>query len=129
MACKRVDITKSDIGRYGVHWKIQGKQSCGATLCGSTNNVKGCKGGECHWGESTTIHKSVGGNRTIHIGVGDGISTTKGDGDREAWVGNYNEEKMCDLGNITLLDKGIKILDLERFMWTQMKRNYDKYVE
>jgi transcriptional regulator of NAD metabolism len=29
----------------------------------------------------------------------------------------------------TLLDKGIHILDLDRFMWIQMKQNYDKHVE
>ncbi len=29
----------------------------------------------------------------------------------------------------TLLDKGIRILDLDRFMWIQMKQNYDKHVE
>jgi hypothetical protein len=33
------------------------------------------------------------------------------------------------LNKTTLLDKGIKILDPERFMWTQMKRNYDKHIE
>jgi len=33
------------------------------------------------------------------------------------------------LGKATLLEKGIKIPDLERFMWTQMKQNYDKNVE
>jgi hypothetical protein len=30
---------------------------------------------------------------------------------------------------VTLLEKGIKILDPKRFMWTQMKQNYDKHVE
>ncbi len=29
----------------------------------------------------------------------------------------------------TLLDKGIRIPDLNRFMWIQMKQNYDKHVE
>jgi hypothetical protein len=29
----------------------------------------------------------------------------------------------------TLLEKGIKILDLKHFMWTQMKQNYDKHIE
>ncbi len=33
------------------------------------------------------------------------------------------------LDRATLLEKGIKILDRERFMWTQMKQNYDKDVE
>ncbi len=33
------------------------------------------------------------------------------------------------LDKITLLEKGIKILNLERFMWTQTKYNYDKHVE
>jgi hypothetical protein len=26
---------------------------------------------------------------------------------------------------VTLMEKGIKILDLKQFMWTQMKQNYD----
>ncbi len=29
----------------------------------------------------------------------------------------------------TLLEKGIKIPDPDRFMWTQTKQNYDKHVE
>jgi hypothetical protein len=33
------------------------------------------------------------------------------------------------LNRATLLEKGIKILDPKRFMWTQMKQNYDKHVE
>jgi hypothetical protein len=37
--------------------------------------------------------------------------------------------KCIILNRVTLLDKGIKILDPKRFMWTQMKQNYDKHVE
>jgi hypothetical protein len=33
------------------------------------------------------------------------------------------------LGKATLLEKGTKIPDPERFMWTQTKQNYDKHVE
>ncbi len=33
------------------------------------------------------------------------------------------------LDRVTLMEKGIKILDLEWFMWTQMKQNYDKHVK
>jgi hypothetical protein len=33
------------------------------------------------------------------------------------------------LNKTTFLEKGIKILDPDRFMWTQMKQNYDKHVE
>ncbi len=33
------------------------------------------------------------------------------------------------LDRITLLEKGIKIPNPERFMWTQTKQNYDKHVE
>jgi hypothetical protein len=29
----------------------------------------------------------------------------------------------------TVMEKGIKILNLEQFMWTQTKQNYDKHVE
>jgi hypothetical protein len=30
---------------------------------------------------------------------------------------------------VMLMEKGIKIPNPERFMWTQMKQNYDKHVE
>ncbi len=33
------------------------------------------------------------------------------------------------LDKITLLEKGIKILEPKWFMWTQTKQNYDKHVE
>jgi hypothetical protein len=33
------------------------------------------------------------------------------------------------LDRATFLETGIKILDPERFMWTQTKQNYDKHVE
>jgi hypothetical protein len=33
------------------------------------------------------------------------------------------------LDKATLLDKGIRILDLDRFMWIQTKNIYDKHVE
>ncbi len=33
------------------------------------------------------------------------------------------------LDKATLLDKGIKIPNLKRFVWTQMRENYDKHVE
>ncbi len=33
------------------------------------------------------------------------------------------------LDRTTLLEKGIKILDLERFMWTWTKKNYDKHIK
>jgi len=33
------------------------------------------------------------------------------------------------LNKATLLEKGIKILDPECFMWTHMKKNYDKHIE
>jgi len=33
------------------------------------------------------------------------------------------------LDRITLLEKGIKILNPKRFMWTQTKQNYDKHVK
>ncbi len=86
----------SNINRFGVHWRIGGRWSCGATLCGSTDSTKGHKGGKCHWGQNTTIHRSVGGSTVIHRGVGNGRSTMKGDGDWEAWVKNYSEKKTHD---------------------------------
>jgi hypothetical protein len=33
------------------------------------------------------------------------------------------------LDKTTLLEKNIKIPNLEQFMWTQMKQNYDRHVE
>jgi hypothetical protein len=33
------------------------------------------------------------------------------------------------LYKVTLLEKGIQILDPKRFMWTQTKQNYDKHVK
>ncbi len=39
-------------------------------------------------------------------------------------------KKRCAILNkTTLLEKGIKIPNPERFMWTQTKQNYDKHVE
>jgi hypothetical protein len=84
LACKIVDRTKSYINRYNVHCRIRGGQSCGAGLCGSIDNIDGCKGGENCWGGSITIHKGVGGYTVIHKGASDGKRTTKGNGDREA---------------------------------------------
>ncbi len=39
------------------------------------------------------------------------------------------KRKHAILDRTTLMEKGIKILDLVRFMWTQMKQNQDKHVE
>jgi site-specific recombinase XerC len=33
------------------------------------------------------------------------------------------------MDRVVLLDKYNKILDVERFMWTHTKQNYDKHVE
>ncbi len=93
---KKVDKIKSYINRSGVHWRIRGWWSGGTTFCGITYNGKGHKGGEHYWGGKTTILGNIGGSTINHKGVGDGKSTTKGDGDGEVWSGNYNEEKMCN---------------------------------
>jgi hypothetical protein len=39
------------------------------------------------------------------------------------------QKRRAILDKVTLLEKGIKIPNLERFMWTQMKQNYDKHIE
>jgi len=39
------------------------------------------------------------------------------------------KRKCVILDKATLLEKGIKILDPEQFMWTQTKQNYDKHVK
>ncbi len=116
--CKRVDKTKSYINIFSAHWKIEGRWSCGIAFCGNTNNAYGCKGGKCCWGISIAIHR----------GASDGKSTTKGDGDGEAWK-TITKGRRTILDKVTLLEKGIKILDLDQFMWTQTKQNYDKHVE
>ncbi len=72
-------MTKSYISGSGVHWRIKGRRSCGATTCGDE-----CKGGECFWGENIFIHKNVGVNKNI----------TKGNGDLDAWVKCCNKKKM-----------------------------------
>jgi len=42
---------------------------------------------------------------------------------------NIVKRRCVILDKITLLEKGIKILDPKRFMWTQTKQNYNKHVE
>jgi hypothetical protein len=93
LACKRIERTKSYIRRSGVHWRIGGIQSYGATFCGSIDNAKECKGGECCSGKRTTIHKSASGSIASHKGVRDGRNTLKGNGNGEAWIKSCNEEK------------------------------------
>ncbi len=39
------------------------------------------------------------------------------------------KNKRLILYRTTLLKKNIKIPDTKKFMWTQMKNNYDKHVE
>jgi hypothetical protein len=39
------------------------------------------------------------------------------------------KKRLVILNKATLLKKGTKILDLERFMWTQTKQNNDRYVK
>jgi hypothetical protein len=60
--------------------------SCETTLYGSIDSTNGRRGGEHCWSKSTAIHR------------GDGRSTIKGNGDEEVRIGNYSEEKMCNLG-------------------------------
>jgi hypothetical protein len=62
----KVERTRSYISKFDVHWRTKGKQSCGVALCGSTQNIDGCKGKKCHWSGSTSIHRNVGGNTTNH---------------------------------------------------------------
>jgi hypothetical protein len=42
---QKVDMTRRYVSRYGVHWIIEGRWSCGVAFCGNTNNV-GHKGGK-----------------------------------------------------------------------------------
>ncbi len=42
---------------------------------------------------------------------------------------SITKRKCAILDKTTLMEKGIKIPNPERFMWTQTKQNYDKHVE
>ncbi len=95
LACKKINKTRSYINRSSVHWRIEGRKSCEITFF-----VKGCKGRECYWSENIVIHGSVSGSTLIHKGTCNGRSTTKSDGNQEAWLGSYSEEKTCNLGQI-----------------------------
>ncbi len=45
-------------------------------------------------------------------------------------LGSIEVRKLATImDKATLLDKGIRIPDLDRFMWIQTKQNYDKHVE
>ncbi len=90
--------TRSYISRSNVHWRIGGRWSYGPTFCGNINNANRCRGGECCWGGSITIQRGANGSTIIHIGVGDGRSTTKGDGDGKACIKSCSKEKMRNLG-------------------------------
>jgi hypothetical protein len=72
LACKKIDKTMNYISRFGVHRKIEGKQSYGITHCGSRDNIDGHMGSQCCWGGNTSIHRSAS--------ASDGRCTTKGDG-------------------------------------------------
>jgi hypothetical protein len=39
------------------------------------------------------------------------------------------KRKRAIFDRATFLEKGIKILNLDHFMWTQMKQNYDKHIK
>ncbi len=67
-------------------------------FCGTTNTAKGCKGRKHCWGTRTAIHRSASRITTSHNSARDGKSTTKGDGDGEARIKNYNEKKTHNIG-------------------------------
>jgi hypothetical protein len=74
--------------------RIEGWWISGVAFYGCIDNGKGHKAGKHYWGGRTTILGNIGGNITSQRGARDGRSTTKGDGDGEAWSGSCNEEKM-----------------------------------
>jgi hypothetical protein len=94
LACKRIDRTKSYINRYGEPWRIGGNWSLGTSFCGSIHNAKGHKGGECCYVGRTTIHRSVVEQTSSQIGVDNGRSTMKADGDGVAWSRSSSKKKM-----------------------------------
>jgi hypothetical protein len=91
-------MIRSYIGRFGVHWRIGGRQSWEATSCGGIDNAKGCKGKECCCEGITIIHRSAIESIASHRGVDNGRSTTKGDGNGETWSISKSKEKMYNLG-------------------------------
>jgi hypothetical protein len=94
LVCKRVDKTKSYINWFGVHWWIKGRRHCRTSFYGGINSAKGCKGGEHYCVGRTTIHISTINSIASYIGVDNGRSMTKGDGDGVAWNKSGNKEKM-----------------------------------
>jgi hypothetical protein len=117
--CKIANKTKSYISRSNVHWKIRGKLSCGTTFSGNTSSAKGRRGGERCWSGSIVNHRSVGDGKAQQRAM----EMEK----QESEVVVKRKWKILD--RATLLEKGIKISNLERFMWTETKQNYDKHVE
>jgi len=77
-----------------VHWRIRGRQRWGTPFCGSLDNAKRHKGGECYCLRRTIIHKNTIESITSRKGVDNGISTMKGDGDGVAWSESNSKEKM-----------------------------------
>lgn len=117
-----MQICKQDhelISGFGVHWRIRGKQSYGATICGGVDSINECKGRGCCCGGSTTIHRSASIDR----------STTKGDGDWDVWLDVATKKRHVIMDIATHLEKGIHIPNPEQFMWIQTKYNYDGHVE
>jgi hypothetical protein len=109
----RQRMTRSYINKSNVHWRIGGRWSCG-----SIGSAKGHKGGKHCWGKNKAIHRNASGNIIIHRGAGDDKVQWRAMEIKEVWVKNCNEEKTCFMDKATLLEKGIKILNPERFIWT-----------
>ncbi len=106
------------INRSSVHWRFKGRQSCGASLCGSTDNIDERKGGERCWNESITIHISV---REVQQSIE--VQMMAKARQREMELERCELEIVAKrrhaiLNKATLLEKGIKILDLDQLMWT-----------
>ncbi len=76
--CKWARKIKNYVSGFGVHWRIRGRWSCGATIWGGTSSANEHKGRECHKGEIVAIHKN----------------TTKGNGDRYECIKGYRDKKM-----------------------------------
>lgn len=86
LECKWTSWTMNYISGSNVHWRIGGKQSCGAAICGSTSNVEGHKGGRHCWGENVAINKSADIDR----------SATKCDGNQYECAKGYKNENTCN---------------------------------
>ncbi len=75
-------------------------------------------GGKCYWGKSTTIQKGASGSTTIHRGEDDDKAQQRVMEMERCESKAIAKRRHVILDRATLLEKGIKILNPNWFMWT-----------